>query len=860
MATDQVAAVAPLPLIPAVLLVDDHPPNLVALQAVLEPLCLRLVRATSGREALQQLDAVDFAAVVLDVKMPGVDGFETAARLRQRERNREVPIIFVTASGADADSVARAYVHGAVDFLAKPLDPDVLRAKVMALVELWRRGEALRASEARQHAKERAALESVVRKTESDLRLIIDGVRDHAISMLDADGHIKTFNAPAERIKGYALSEVRGKHFELFFTPEDRARGLPELEIETARVHGRYEGEGWRQRKDGSRFYAAVSLSALRDEQGALLGFVKVTQDITERKRTAETQRFLADAGTLLAASMDYRSALVGLARLAVPQMADWCMIDLRDDQGAVERIALANVDPDKVRVATELHQRFPPTEGDAVARILGSGKSERLRELTAEMVEAGAGDAEHLALIRELKWRSWMATPISVHGQTLGVISFASAESGRLFEERDQLVAEDLGRRAGVAIDNALLFEAARRERTRAEEANRAKDLFLGSLSHELRTPLNAILGWTRMLRSGTLPEEKQQRALETIDRNARAQVALIEDILDLSRITSGKMRLTVVPVEIAQVIETSLDTIRPAAQGKGIQLQAVLDPDAGVIHGDPTRLQQICWNLLSNAVKFTPKGGRVYVRLNRTSSHVELVVADTGQGIDAAFLPLVFERFTQADATSTREHGGLGLGLAIVKHLVELHGGTVRAESSGRDLGASFVVRLPIAPVRAVAGPSGETPSALTARAESVDLECPPELAGLEVLVVDDEPDARELVKSLLESCQARVATAPTAVAGLERFKARPPQVLVSDIGMPGEDGLWLIRQIRALPPEQGGNVPAVAVTAYAGLRDRTRVLMEGFTTHLSKPTEPQELLAAVAAVVGLHRARQG
>jgi len=309
--------------------------------------------------------------------------------------------------------------------------------------------------------------------------------------------------------------------------------------------------------------------------------------------------------------------------------------------------------------------------------------------------------------------------------------------------------------------------------------------------------------------------------------------------------------MRLNVAPVEIVQVVEAALDTVRPAGAAKGVRIQAVLDPDCGVVHGDATRLQQICWNLLSNAVKFRPRGGRVYVRLLRTDSQVELLVSDTGKGIDRAFLPAVFDRFSQADSTTTREHGGLGLGLAIVKHLVELHGGTVYADSDGKEKGATFTVRLPVAPVRATAVIESPVP-AFTA-APGPGLECPPELAGLRVLVVDDESDARELIRTVLESCNAKVTTVATAPEALRLFQEHPPDVLLSDIGMMGHDGYWLIRQVRALPAERGGRVPAVAITAYAAIKDRTRALMEGFTNHVSKPTEPEELLAVVAAIAG-------
>ena len=327
-------------------------------------------------------------------------------------------------------------------------------------------------------------------------------------------------------------------------------------------------------------------------------------------------------------------------------------------------------------------------------------------------MLAASARDAHHLDLIRLLGLRSWMAVPIMVDRRTIGVISFASSESGRLFEQRDVEVAEELGRRVGTTIDNARLFELTQQERRRAEEASRAKDELLGVTSHELRTPLNAILGWVRMLRSGNLSDDKRERALETIERNAKIQVQLVEDLLDFNRVITGKLRLALAPLEPAQAVEAAVDVIRPAADAKNVRLQVLLDPDAGTLNGDADRLQQVVWNLLSNAVKFTPKGGRVYVRMQREDSHVEIVVADTGAGIAPAFLPHVFQPFRQQDATATRAHGGLGLGLAIVKHLVELHGGSIEARSEGEGKGATFVVRLPVSPLRSASlPPPGDT-----------------------------------------------------------------------------------------------------------------------------------------------------
>ncbi len=603
---------------------------------------------------------------------------------------------------------------------------------------------------------------------------------------------------------------------------------------------------------DGSYRWFLARGTPVRDIEGAITRWVGTCTDIDDRKRSEETHRFLAEAGALLASSLDYRATLATLTRLAVPEMADWCAVDLLDDEGALERLAVSHSDPSRVELMREIHQRYPPDPGQGARRVLRTGVAERAREVTEEMLVTGARDAQHLELVRALGLRSWMAVPVVVHQRVLGVIEFASSESGRLFEARDLAVAEEIGRRAGVVIDNARLFEMTQRERLRAEEASRAKDELLSMTSHELRTPLNAILGWSRLLRSGALSEEKRLRALETIERNARAQVKLVDDLLDFSRVVTGRLRLTLAPFDPAQVVEAAVEVIRPAAEAKGVRLQVLLDPDAGTLNGDAGRVQQVVWNLLSNAVKFTPKGGRIYVRLQRESSSVEVVVGDTGIGIDDAFLPYVFQPFRQQDASITRAHGGLGLGLAIVKHLAELHGGTIEAQSDGPGRGATFTLRLPVAPLRATsAAPASST--RLT-RSPS-DFACPPELAGLRVLVCEDEPDARELLESILVGCKATVVLAASVGEALERFTERPPDVLISDIGMPDASGYELIRQIRALPPERGGRVPAVALTAYASMTDRTRALMEGFQNHVAKPPEPMELLAAGAALGGRH-----
>jgi signal transduction histidine kinase len=429
------------------------------------------------------------------------------------------------------------------------------------------------------------------------------------------------------------------------------------------------------------------------------------------------------------------------------------------------------------------------------------------------------------------------------------------TTELARANEELTREVAE---RKRAEAALQAMYgeLEALVRQRTaelsramrEAEEANRMKDEFLATLSHELRTPLNAMLGWAQVLRLGKLDPAASARALETIERNARAQAQLIADLLDVSRIITGKLRLDFQPVELRRIVESALDSVRPAADAKGIRLDVSLGPLASPVLGDADRLQQVAWNLLSNAIKFTPRDGAVEVRLRQNGASAEVRVSDTGAGIRPDFLPYVFDRFRQAESTITRSHGGLGLGLSIVRHLVELHGGTVEVQSEGEGKGATFSVLLPVRP--AAVEPAGwvEAKASRPTPWERTDL-----LRGLLVLVVEDEEDTRELLTTALEQCGAEVDAVVSAAEALERLDGRLPDVLVSDLAMPDEDGYALIRKVRARPAERGGRVPAAALTAYARAEDRVRSLAAGFQMHVPKPIDPADLVSMVAALAG-------
>jgi signal transduction histidine kinase/ActR/RegA family two-component response regulator len=462
----------------------------------------------------------------------------------------------------------------------------------------------------------------------------------------------------------------------------------------------------------------------------------------------------------------------------------------------------------------------------------------------------------------------SYLAVPvISRSGEVIGGLFFGHADAG-VFTSRHERIVEGLASQAAIAMDNARLYQRAQealREReallereqaarSETEVASRAKDEFLGLLSHELRNPLNAILGWTRLLSTGKLDEPTIARAIETIDRNAKLQTRLIDDMLDVSRIVSGKLRLDAQPVDLTTVINAAVDTLRPAAEAKEILIQAVLDFGAGPVLGDPVRLQQVVWNLLSNAIKFTPKHGRVQVQLERINSHIEITVSDTGPGIEEDFLPHVFERFRQADSSASKKHGGLGLGLSIVRHLVELHGGTVEAGNRQDRQGAVFSVRLPLMVIRKPLETSSaeQVPRVHSAASGRVPFDVPAGLEGIEVLAVDDEPDARHLLAKILEQCGCAVTTCASAAEALALLEELRPDILISDIGMPGEDGYALIRKVRAWEAERGVRIPAVALTAYARVEDRLEALKAGYNMHVPKPVEPVELAVVIASLV--------
>jgi PAS domain S-box-containing protein len=1074
---------------PSILLVDDHPANLLSLRAVLDGLGPELVEARSGEEALQRLRERPFAVVLLDVVMGGLDGFETARLIRDLPTGRSTPIIFLTAYEAGRAELERGYALGAVDFLTKPVVPNVVRAKVAALAQLYE--EKVRAG-----------------RQAEQYRLLVEGTKDYAIFMLDTQGRIATWNAGAERLKGYSAEEIIGKHFSTFYPPEAVERGWPEEELRRAVADGRIEDEGWRVKKDGSRFWANVVITALRDETGTLRGFGKVTRDMTERRqaeenaqrlareeaarqaaeagaeearrererlratlasigdaviatdadgrvtflnpvaegltgwaqpeaaglplervfpiineesrrpvenpvakalrqksvvalanhtalvtrmgaevpiedsaapiraedgsvagvvmvfrdvtearRAAEARRllaaivessddaivgeslegiilswnraaerlygytadevvgkpltvlvppeklgelaaiterlrrgegvdhfetvwvckdggrvdvsltispikdaegkvvgaskvarditavkrreaelrFLAGASDALAELLDVPSTLQTVAGLAVPHFADWCAVDLATPAGGLERVAVAHPDPLKVELARQLHSRHPPDPGAAggVWTVLRGGAAELVPDITDEMLVGWAKDADHIRALRELGPRSYLAVPLAARGKTLGVVTFVMAESGRRFAPDDLRLAEDLARRAAVAVENARLYADLR-------EADRRKDEFLALLGHELRNPLAPISYALEILdRKGDDPATVG-RARAMIGRQANQLTRLVGELLDASRIARGKVQLALEPLDLAALVRAAVEDHRPEAEAAGLAVEVAAPPEPVWVRGDRVRLTQVVTNLWSNGVKFTPRGGRLAIRLGAEEvpsakpegfGEAVLAVSDTGVGIDPANLPTLFQAFRQVDADPARTKGGLGLGLAVVRGLVELHGGRVEATSAGPGQGATFTVRLPLG----AAEPGSASPSAV-----------PPPFGG-RVVIVEDSADAAESLREVLELMGFEVAVARTGPEGVELCRRLRPDGVVCDIGLPGMTGFDVARALRADPATAG--VRLVAVSGYAQEEDRRRAAEAGFDVLLAKPADADVLAQLLA-----------
>ncbi len=555
-----------------------------------------------------------------------------------------------------------------------------------------------------------------------------------------------------------------------------------------------------------------------------------------QAEETGRRASFLAEASRVLAGSLDYEATLKSMARVAVPYLADYVVVDMLDAERRLRRLGAAHADPALEPALAEARPfTFEPGVESPLATVVERGDPTLVREVTDEWLAARPRDAEHLGAAA-LRPTSLMLVPLRARGRALGTVCFALTQSGRRYALADLAIAEDLAQRAALAADNARLYRE-------AQDASRAKDEFLAVLSHELRTPLTPVLGWVRMLRTGTLNPEAAGRALETVERNTRLQVQLVEDLLDVSRIITGKLRLEMRPVALADVVDAALDAVAGAAAQKHITVTRNVAADLPVVEVDPNRLQQVVGNLLSNAVKFTPDGGSVAVTLVEAGPHVRIAVTDTGEGLLPELAPHIFDRFRQADSTITRQYGGLGLGLAIVRHIVELHGGTVQASSEGPGLGTTMTVLLPVP--EAAASADARRPGAAAAPALRGTL------SDLRILVVDDEYDAREMLATVLETAGASVTLVGSAGEALDALAKRPADVLLSDLAMPQRDGYDLMAELRTRGLAAG--LVSIALSAQARSEDRERALAVGFHAHVAKPMDPEALAQTIRRLIG-------
>lgn len=626
---------------------------------------------------------------------------------------------------------------------------------------------------------------------------------DDAIISKTLEGIITSWNKGAERIFGYTAAEIIGKSVTILI-PEGHEDEEPAI-LARLRAGERVEHyETVRVSKDGRLIDISLTVSPIIGPRGETIGASKIARDITERR---QARKALENANERLRLALE------------ASRLGDWSW-DAKTDIVTMSETAahIFDVLPGPHMTWTEMR------------RILHEDDRERAKIAVERSL------AEHTDYDLEYRIHRSDGSEVWVSAKGRGIYTDGGEAIGMLG------FVHDISTRKAAEFENERLYR-------QAEESSRLKEEFLATISHELRTPLSAILGWARMLRLGQLSEEHTAKALDTIERNARAQAQLVDDLLDVSRIITGKLRMDVRPADPKAFIDAAVEAVRPAAEAKGVRVQKIIDTGAISIPGDPVRLQQIVWNLLSNAIKFTPRGGRVQIRSERVNSHLEIVVSDTGQGISSDFIPHVFDRFRQADQKTSRQHGGMGLGLAIVRHLVELHGGTVSARSDGENQGATFTVMLPITPVYHVNSSGNRVHPAARDLLPQDDIT--DRLDGLTILVVDDEPDTRELLKQELESCGAKVKVAGSAAEAIDSLVASIPDILISDVGMPGTDGYDLIRQIRGLPPESGGKVAAIALTAYTRTEDRLHALRAGYDMHVPKPVELAELVAVAATV---------
>ncbi|HWA72116.1 MAG TPA: response regulator [Polyangiaceae bacterium] len=826
---DELAQSAP------VLLVDDTPGNLLALEAVLASLKVPLVAVGSGKEALAWVEKQSFAVALLDVQMPDMDGFELIQRFRQTKHGAELPVLLVTAIHRDEVFARKGYASGAADYITKPYDAQVIRARVKAFIDLYRQREAVRRGQVALRTQER---DEAIRRLVAFERIASAALETNNLEALLVE-LLNTFIDAADAADSATILLREGD-----FLRVAASVGLAEEVLGTARIR---IGQGFAG-------LIAAERRPLEVDDDALCRVVQTTSLSSVGVRALYGVPLLRDGQVL------------GVAHIGSKRSSQFSEPEKRLFLAAADRAALAVARQLETSVLTEVLEAAPAfiaivsvstgtyTFANAPMRQLFDSDLSNTR-----FAERGFGpealraiqDAEASAEtveIAELRipgdaFESSQAVPSYVRF-TAQPLRNLSGSVDRVLIFAIDIAPQVQGRRAieQAQLTRARLLDRERAARRAAESASMAKDEFLATVSHELRTPLNAILGWASIARSR--PDADTERALAVIERNARAQARIVEDVLDFSRMSKGKMRLAMRNVALDEIIGGALESVRPAAEARSVSIQLDLRVFSPVI-GDPERLQQVAWNLLSNAVKFSSPGGRVEVRAHTDENTVRVSVTDHGQGIEPEFLPHVFEPFRQANGSTTRRHGGLGLGLAIVRQIVQAHGGTIEARSGGLGRGATFSLELPLHDAQLGEQPAEGTPESEPKEPYSSDLR----LDGLRVLVIDDDDDGRELLTQALSSRGAEVISVASASVGLSELQRTRPDVLVSDIAMPDVDGYEFVRRVRQLPAERGGETPALAITAHAGKEVLERAIGSGFHRYASKPIDVERFVATVA-----------
>jgi PAS domain S-box-containing protein len=830
-----------------VIIADDSPEDRAALRDAFsrDPAANYVViEVESGARALELRRARRPDCVILKGDLPDMHVLDALKKLAAEDGAPACAVVVVVGDG-DARLAVEVMKNGAHDCLEKNRARGAeLRGAVNLAIEKAERRR-------RGAAPERKRAEEAITESEARIREMADAM-PQIVYTCGPDGLVDYGNEQWVEYVGVPVEQSIGRKWIEAIHPDDRESTRNWL-MESGDKGQPFEIEHRLRRKDGQYRWHLARGTPIRDAQGLVVKWIGTSTDIHDRKEAeAEREELLARERV---ARAEAEHSVESIRRLQA--VTDSALSHLTLDDLLCEMLAhiqeLLETDTATILLLTEdgrsLAVRASIGLEEEVGRAVipvGRGVAGSIAMNRAPLIVEDLSAVEVFSPILRKKARSLIGTPLMVDDRLIGVIH-TGAVTSRRFTEEDARLLQLAADRVALAIEHARLYEVERRARRQAEESNRVKDEFLAVVSHELRSPLNTILGYAALLRYGGLDAQRTKNAADIIDRSGKEQTQLIDDLLDTARIISGKLRLEVGPVDLALVIEQAVQTIRPAADAKGISIKTDLPSEIGQITGDPARLQQVIWNLLSNAVKFTPQDGRVEARLERVDPYIRITVIDTGKGISPDFLPYIFDRFRQADASSARRHGGLGLGLTLVKYLVELHGGTIEAMSAGDGQGATFNVTLP---VRAVATPLGENGGApATVRSSG-------ELSGVRVLVVDDQDDARELIEAALTHYGADVVAVSSSAEAYLLITTAPPQerpvVMVTDIGMPHEDGYSLIRRVRKWERAQGSHIPAVALTAYGQVEDRIHALQAGFQMHVAKPVDPAELVVAILSLI--------